>query len=88
MVFLYIYLSGVVAVMLLWIFIKWFRPASKSEAIVDCLFSWITIGIIISVYIDSWKLIREVRKLSDEELLKEENDEPDIEFPGGEIKGL
>ena len=75
MVLLYIYLSGIIAVMLLWIFIKWSRPASKSEAIADCLLSWITIGIIISVYIDSWKLIREVRKMSDEELLKEEDEE-------------
>lgn len=75
MVFLYIYLSGVIAVMLLWIFIKWFRPASKSEAITDCLFSWITIGIIIWVYIDSWKLIRKVRKMSDEELLKQDDED-------------
>lgn len=87
MVFLCIYLSGIIAVMILWIFIKWFRPETKSD-VAGCLFSWILVAIVISVYIDSWKLMREVRKLSDEELLKEENDEPDIEFPGGEIKGL
>lgn len=85
MVFLYIYLSGIVAVMLLWIFIKWFRPETKSD-VANCLFSWIMVAIVIWVYIDNWKLIRKVRKLSDEELLKEENNEPDIEFPGGQIK--
>lgn len=71
MVFLCIYLSGIIAVMILWIFLKWFRPAAKSEAVVDCLFSWITIAIVIWVYIDSWKLIRETRKLSDEKLIRQ-----------------
>ena len=75
MVFLYIYLPGIIAVILLWIFIKWSRPAAKWEAIVDCLLSWITVAMVISVYIDSWILIRKVRKLSDEELLKQEEDE-------------
>lgn len=79
MVFLYIYLSGVVAVMLLWIFIKWSRPAAKWEAIVDCLLSWITVAMVISVYIDSWILIRKVRKLSDEELLKEEEKDEEVD---------
>ena len=77
-IFLYIYLSGAVAVMLLWIFIKWFRPAAKSEAIVDCLFSWITIAIVISVYYSHWKLIREVRKMSDEEILKELEEDEEV----------
>ncbi|WP_287385659.1 hypothetical protein [Lachnospira sp.] len=78
MVFLYIYLSGVVTVMILWIFIKWLRPAAKWEAIVDCLLSWITIGMIISVYIDSWKLTRKIRKMSDEELLKQEEKDEEV----------
>jgi hypothetical protein len=78
MVFLYIYLSGIIAVILLWIFIKWSRPVAKWEAIVDCLLSWITVAMGISVYIDSWILIRKVRKLSDEELLKEEEKDEEV----------
>lgn len=78
MIFLYIYLSGIIAVILLWIFIKWSRPAAKWEAIVDCLLSWITVTMVISVYIDSWILIRKVRKLSDEELLKEEEKDEEV----------
>lgn len=74
MVFLYIYLSGVVAVMILWIFLKWFRPETKYE-VANCLFSWIMVVIVISVYYGDWKLKREIRKLSDEELLKEEENE-------------
>lgn len=70
MVFLYIYLSGVVAVMILWIFLEWFRPKTKFD-VAECLFSWIMVAIVISVYINNWKVIRKVRKLSDEELLKE-----------------
>lgn len=85
MVFLCIYLSGIIAVMILWIFIKWFRPTTKSE-VANCLWSWILVAIVIWVYIDHWKLIRKVCKMSDEELLKEENNEPDIEFSGGQIK--
>lgn len=74
MVFLYIYLSGIIAVMILWIFLKWFRPETKSD-VANCLFSWIMVAIVISVYYANWKLIREVRKMSDEELLKQEEDE-------------
>lgn len=74
MVFLYIYLSGIIAVMILWIFLKWFRPETKGE-VANCLFSWIMVAIVISVYYSNWKLTRKVRKLSDEELLKEEDEE-------------
>lgn len=78
MVFLCIYLSGVVAVMILWIFLKWFRPENKYE-VANCLFSWIMVAIVISVYYDDWKLTRKIRKMSDEELLKEEEEDEEYE---------
>jgi len=74
MVFLYIYLSGIIAVMILWIFLKWTSPETNG-GVSNCLWSWIMVAIVISVYINSWKTIREVRKLSDERLSKEEKDE-------------
>lgn len=83
MIFIGIYLLGVVVVLILFLFLKWCRPASAFEGIADCVFSWLTVAIVISVYYSDWKLRRKFRKLSDEEL-----SEPDIEFPGGKIKGL
>lgn len=77
------YLLGIVVVLVLFLFLKWFRPASVFEGITNCVLSWLTVAIVISVYYSDWKLRRKFRKLSDEELA-----ESDIEFPGGKIKGL
>lgn len=63
MVFLYIYLSGVFAVLMLFIFVKWLRPI-RDELFwsfwAPLLLSWITVIIIVVVLCKSWEEERDI----------------------------
>lgn len=94
MIFLYAYLVGVAVVILLTIFCPWLRPTDRYTFCANVylwFWSWITVVIILYVWYKSWQedrdIIKEIRKLPKEEE-KKQSDEPDIDFPGGEIKGL
>lgn len=65
MIYLYTYLSGVGLVLLLHIFIKWLRPKDWFDIqffILNCLFSWITIIIIVVVVYEGWKEERDIMR--------------------------
>lgn len=83
--FLYIYLAGVIVVLILLTLVKWLRPL-RNELFwtfwAPLLFSWITVIIIVVVLCKSWKEERDIIR----NLPSENDDEPDIEFPGGQIK--
>lgn len=83
--YLYAYLLGVILVLLLLVLVKWLRPL-RNELFwtfwVPLLFSWITVIIIVVVICKSWKEERDIIR----NLPNENDDEPDIEFPGGQIK--
>ena len=71
MICLYTYLSGIVLVLLLHIFVKWLRPKHWFDIqflILNCLFSWITIIVIVVVLYKGWKEERDIiRNLPKEE---------------------
>lgn len=85
MVFLYIYLTGVILVLLLLLLVKWLRPLREElfwTFWAPLSLSWITVIIIVIVLCKSWKEERDIIR----NLPSEDDDEPDIEFPGGQIK--
>lgn len=85
MIYLYIYLSGVILVLFLLVLVKWLRPLRNKlfwSFWVPLLLSWITVIMIVVLLCKSWKEKRDINR----NLPSENNDEPDIEFPGGQIK--